>query len=137
MSETVFTMIRKKELPGELLYEDEKCFVILSISPHNPGHMLLMPIAEIADWQEIDPEVFAHIMHLAQKLGKIVSSIYSPPKVGLSCVGFEVPHAHIHIFSLFEIADIDHTKAKLVDTPSLAKEAEKIRNALKKEGIII
>lgn len=135
MSESVFTKVRKGELPGELIYEDDKCFVILSISPHNPGHLLLVPIEEVADWQEIEPEVFGHIMHVAQKFGKIIKDIYNPPKVGLSCVGFEVPHAHIHIFSLFEIADIDHTKAKITDTESLKVEATKIRNAIKSKGV--
>ena len=101
MSNSVFTKIRLGEMPGEVLYSDDTCFVILSISPNNPGHMLLIPIEEVADWQEIKPEVFSHMMGLAQKLGKITKKIYNPPKIGLSCVGFEVPHVHIHIFSLF------------------------------------
>lgn len=136
MSESVFTKVRKGEMDGVLLYEDDKCFVILSIAPHNPGHMLLMPIEEVADWQEINPAVFTHMMQLAQKLGKVIKAVYGPPKVALSCVGFEVPHAHIHIFSLFEIADIDHTKAKLSEVELIKQEAPSIVAAIKKEGII-
>ena len=136
MSNSVFTKIRLGEMPGEVLYSDDICFVILSISPNNPGHMLLIPIEEVADWQEIKPEVFSHMMGLAQKLGKITKKIYNPPKIGLSCVGFEVPHVHIHIFSLFQIGDIDHGKARSTTPEAMRIEADKIRAELKTEALI-
>lgn len=136
MSDSVFTKIHKGGIPGELLYEDDKCFVILSITPHNPGHLLLIPVEETADWQAVDPKVFEHMMGLAQKLGKIIKRLYNAPKVALSCVGFEVPHTHIHIFSLFEIADIDHDKARATTPEALRVEADKIRAELKNEGLI-
>lgn len=134
--ESVFTKIYRGEMPREMLYEDEFCFVILSITPVHPGHMLLIPINQVADWQEVKPEVFQHMMNLAQKLGKIVKNIYNPPKVGLLSVGFEVPHAHIHIVSLFEIGDIDHGKAKPTTAEAMGIEADKIRAGLRAEGLI-
>ena len=135
MSETIFTKIRKGEIPGEVIYRDDKCFAFLTIEPHNPGHVLLVPIEEIADWQDLDPEVFAHMMKKAQIIAKVIKSLYNPPKVGLAAVGFEVPHVHVHIFSLFNISDINHDKAKKTDTDSLKLEADKIRAGLKGIGI--
>jgi histidine triad (HIT) family protein len=132
---SVFTKIRLGEMPGEVLYSDDICFVILSITPNNPGHMLLIPIEEVADWQEIKPEVFSHMMGLAQKLGKITKKIYNPPKIGLSCVGFEVSHVHIHIFSLYKIGDIDHGKARATTPEAMRVEADKIRAELQEEGL--
>jgi histidine triad (HIT) family protein len=136
MSDSIYTKIRLGKIPGEILYSDDLCFVILTIMPNNPGHMLLIPVQEVADWQEIEPEVFSHMMGLAQKLGKITKKIYNPPKIGLSCVGFEVPHVHIHIFSLFEIGDIDHSKARSTTAEAMSVEADKIRAELKREGIV-
>lgn len=136
MSDSIYTKIRLGKIPGEILYSDDLCFVILTIMPNNPGHMLLIPVQEVADWQEIEPEVFNHMMRLAQKLGKVTKNIYNPPKIGLSCVGFEVPHVHIHIFSLFEIGDIDHSKARSTTAEAMRVEADKIRAELKREGIV-
>jgi len=134
MTDSVFSKIRKGEIPGELLYEDDKCFVILTIGPHNPGHMLVVPIVEIADWQDLPDDVFGRMMKVAQYFGKATKAIYDCPKVGLASVGFEVPHVHIHIFSLFEIADIDHTKAKHVQPEELKPEAEKFRKYISSTG---
>ena len=136
MSSSIFTKIRLGEAPGEILYSDDDCFVILSITPNNPGHMLLIPVQEVSDWQDLDPNVFQHMMQLAQKLGKITKQIYHPPKIGLSCVGFEVPHVHIHIFSLFKIGDIDHGKARATTAEAMSLEANKIKQELKNEGLI-
>lgn len=135
MSETVFTKIRKGEIPGEIIFQDDKCFAFLTIEPHNPGHVLLVPVEEIADWQDLDPEVFAHIMKKAQIIAKVIKNVYNPPKVALAAVGFEVSHVHIHIFSLFNISDINHDKAKKTDPASLKLEADKIRAGLKGIGL--
>ena len=69
MPDSVFSKIRKAEIPGELLYEDDKCFVILTIGPHNPGHMLVVPIDEIADWEQLPTEIFTRMMKVAQFFG--------------------------------------------------------------------
>ena len=136
MSESIFTKIYKGDAPGEVVFRDDLCFVILTITPNNPGHMLLIPIEETPDWQDLEPDTFSHMMLLAQKLGKIVKKVYNPPKVALSSVGFEVPHVHIHIFSLFKIADIDHGNARSTTPEAMRIEADKIRAAIKQEGLV-
>ena len=105
MSESIFTKIYKGDAPGEVVFRDNLCFVILTIS-------------------------------LAQKLGKIIKKVYNPPKVALSSVGFGVPHVHIHIFSLFKIADIDHGNARSTTPEAMRIEADKIRAAIKQEGLV-
>lgn len=136
MSETVFTKIRSGEITGEVIYQDDKCFAFLTIEPHNPGHILLVPVEVVADWQELNPDIFAHMAKKAQILGRAISQIYNPPKVGLAIVGFEVPHVHIHILSLFNISDINHDRAKKAAPQDLRVEADKIRKHLKVSGEI-
>lgn len=127
---TIFTKIYNKEIPGEIIYDDEDVFAILSIEPHNPGHILVIPHSEIADWEDTPESLWLHIMKVAQILAKVVKNLYNPPKIALSVVGFEVPHVHVHVFSIYQISDIDHTRATKSSPEKLAIEADKIRNAL-------
>ena len=130
---SVFTMIYNKEIPGEIVYEDKDVFAILSIEPHNPGHILVIPHMEIANWEDVPEPLWLHTMKVAQDLAKIVKKLYSPPKIALSIVGFDVPHVHVHVFSIFQISDIDHTKAKKTTLEDLRIEADKIRIELNKK----
>ncbi len=131
MSETVFTKILNGDIPGEIVYRGRECFAMLTIAPHNPGHVLIVSKGPIADWQDLPGETWQEMMLLAQEVGKVIKTLYNPPKVGLSAVGFEVPHVHIHVLSLFDIADLDHNKAHRVNIQDLSKEATKIRSKLK------
>ena len=130
---SVFTMIYNKEIPGEFVYDDKDVFAILSIEPHNPGHILVIPHMEIANWEDVPEPLWLHTMKVAQDLAKIVKKLYSPPKIALSIVGFDVPHVHVHVFSIFQISDIDHTKAKKTTLEDLRIEADKIRIELNKK----
>lgn len=134
MSESVYTKVRKGELPGHLLYQDKVCFVILTIQPHHPGHLLVIPVEEVANWEDLDSEVWQHIAVVAQQFAKLIKKVYQPPKVGLSIVGFEIAHVHVHVFSLFEIADIDHDKARPSDPKELEKAAGMIVGAIEEQG---
>lgn len=130
---SVFTMIYNKEILGEIVYDDKDVFAILSIEPHNPGHILVIPHMEIANWEDVPEPLWLHTMKVAQYLAKVVKKLYSPPKIALSIVGFDVPHVHVHVFSIFQISDIDHTKAKKTTLEDLRIEADKIRIELNKK----
>ncbi len=132
MPQSVFTKIKNKELPGVILYDDGKCFVILSNMPHAPGHLLVIPVEEMDSWQDLDTKSFLHLMEVAQYFGRATKEIYSPPKVSLVAIGFEVPHVHIHIFSLFGVSGADHTKASAANMEELSKEALKFEKYLMK-----
>jgi diadenosine tetraphosphate (Ap4A) HIT family hydrolase len=136
VSDSVFTKIRKSEIPGIVLHEDAECFVILSNMPHNPGHLLVIPTKEVADWYDLDPETYSHLMLVAKYFGKATKEIYNCPKVSLVSVGFDVAHVHIHVFSLFEISDIDHENAKPATMEQRKIEADKFRKYISStEGI--
>lgn len=133
MSETVFTKVLNGEIPGEVVYKGKECFAMLTIAPHNPGHVLIVSKAQIADWQELPSSTWQEMMSLAQTVGRAIKTLYNPPKVGLAVVGFEIPHVHIHVLSLFDIADMDHDKAHEASPSDLLKEATKIRSKLKRD----
>ena len=131
---SIFTQIKTGGIPGIVLHEDKECFVILTNMPHNPGHLLVIPTEEVADWYDLAPEAYSHLMGVAKYFGKATKEIYSCPKVSLVSVGFDVPHVHIHVFSLFEIADVDHGNAKPATMKERKLEAEKFKKYIDETG---
>lgn len=134
MAESVFTKMYKGEIPREIIYQDDICFVIPTIAPNTEGHILVIPIDQVADWQDLDRDTYLHCMDVTQKMGKILKKMYDCPKVGVEIVGFEVPHVHIHVIPFYTIDDMDHTSAKQVDLDALKPVADKIRAAIEQQG---
>ena len=67
---TLFTRIIEGEIPGVFVWRDPQCVVFLSINPMHPGHTLVVPVAEVDHWIDLDPEVAAHLFQVAQTIGK-------------------------------------------------------------------
>lgn len=127
---TIFTKIYNKEIPGEIIYDDTEVFAIMSIEPHNPGHVLIIPHSEIANWEDVSEPLWAYTMKVAQDIAKVLKKLYSAPKIALSLVGFEVPHVHVHVFPIYNITDTDTSSARKASPAKLKYEADKIRIAL-------
>ncbi len=134
MTDSVFTKMHKGEIPREIIYEDDVCFVIPTIAPHTEGHVMVIPIKQIADWQDLDTKTYQHCMSIVQKMGKILKKIYNCPKVGVEIVGFEVPHVHIHVIPFYTMDDMNSTSARKVEFTNLQPVANKIRAAIEKQG---
>lgn len=134
MAESVFTKMLNGEIPREIIYKDDVCFVIPTIAPHTEGHIMVIPVEEVADWQDLDTKTFQHCMKITQRFGRLLKNLYECPKVGVEIVGFEVAHVHIHIIPFYKIEDMDHTSAKTVDFTDLKPVADKIRNAIQDGG---
>lgn len=110
---TVFTKIIKGELPGRFVYEDEETVAFLTIEPMTQGHTLVVPRAEIDQWQDVDATVFGRVMAVSQLIGKAVCRAFHAERAGVIIAGLEVPHLHVHVFptrslSDFGFANVDH-----------------------------
>ena len=137
MSETsVFTKIRQGEVPGEIIYQDERVFVIMTIAPHNPGHCLVIPVDEIGNFEEVPENLYLHLMRVAQQLARLQRKIYMSPKVAMAAVGMSVDHTHIHVFPLYAEKDMDPDGAKHPPSEEITVEAEKLRAALLEHPIV-
>lgn len=136
MSEkSIFTKIRLGEVPGEIIYQDETVFVIMTIAPHNPGHCLVIPVEEIADFEELPDLLFQRIMKVAKHLARIEKKLYGSPKVALAVAGMEVDHTHIHIFPLYQETDMNPAAAQHPPAAEISTEADKLRSALQESPI--
>ncbi|MBQ0795328.1 HIT family protein [Zhongshania sp.] len=127
---SIFTKIIQGELPGHFVWQDEHAVAILTIEPIQEGHLLLIPRQEVDHWDDLQPELAAHLMSVAQTLAKALKKAYACQRVSMMIIGLEVPHTHIHLSPINDMADANISNAKRADGDSLAAAAEKIRAAL-------
>lgn len=129
---SIFTRIINGEINQHILYQDPQCFVILTHEPMTPGHLMVIPRAQIDHLWDINDELYIHLMVIAKKMALKMREVYNYKRIGMAVEGFGVPHAHIHVFGLDESLNstiIDHvTKSKKIFTPEkLLTEADKLR----------
>jgi diadenosine tetraphosphate (Ap4A) HIT family hydrolase len=137
---SIFNDILEGSIKGEIVYRDKECFVILTVQPASPGHILIIPIAEIDHFDDLDDKLYCHIFLLAKKFSKVLKSIYNKKRVRLVIDGFGVAHAHIHLIPVDQgveedIQDIVNGKMdkelRFATAEELAIEAERIRAQVK------
>lgn len=128
---SVFSAIIAGQIPGRFVWEDDEFVAFLTIAPVTQGHTLVVPRAEIDHWQDIDPDVMARLMAVAQKIGQAVRTAFEAPRAGLLIAGLEVPHLHTHVFPAYSMGDFDISGADNSPTPESLDEAQsKIKAAL-------
>ena len=128
---TIFTRIISGELPGRFVWQDEQVVAFLTIAPLRPGHTLVVPREEIAHWLDLPPHLAAHLMQVAQTIGKAIQRVYNPSRVGLVIAGLEVAHVHLHVSAIDTPGDLDFARADPHPDPAaLDSAAAAIRAAL-------
>lgn len=127
---SIFTRIVKGEIPCHKVAEDEQFLAFLDIAPLREGHTLVVPKVEVDKFFELPSAVLAGIMPFAQAVAKKIAKVVPCDRVGVSVIGLEVPHAHVHLIPIDSMRDMDFTRPKLkLSQEDLAAIAEKIRNA--------
>ena len=127
---SVFTKIINGELPGRFIYRDDTVAAFLDIEPLTYGHTLIVPVQEVDKWTDLDPKVWCEVNEVAQSIGRAVMEAFDAKRAGYVIAGFDVPHAHIHVFPTNTMADYDFSKVIKADEtdPALMDEAaEKLR----------
>jgi histidine triad (HIT) family protein len=132
---SIFTKIIRGELPGRFVWKDDRAVAFLTIEPLRPGHTLVVPIQEVDHWIELEPSLAAHLFVVAQTIGRAQQRAFNPRRIGLSIVGIEVPHVHLHTVPIHAIADLDFSRADRKPNPAdLDAAAAKIRAELRALG---
>ena len=128
---SIFTKIVNGEIPGRFVYESDDVVAFLTIEPMTQGHTLVVPRAEIDQWQNIEPAVFARVMEVSQLIGKAVCSAFDAERAGVIIAGLEVPHLHVHVFPARELSDFGFANVDRNPSPESLDEAQaKIKAAL-------
>ena len=128
---SIFSRIIAGELPGRFVWRDEVCVAFLSIAPLRPGHTLVVPIEEVDHWIDLDDGAAAHLMRVAQAVGRAQQEAFRPARVGLIIAGMEVPHCHLHIVPIDRESDLHFANAdSSVPAEALDEAADTLRRAL-------
>jgi histidine triad (HIT) family protein len=110
---TIFTKIVMGEIPCYKIAEDEKFLAFLDVSPLAKGHVLVIPKTEIDYIFDLNDADFSEMFLFAKKVSKGIKAAMPCVKVGISVIGLEVPHAHIHLIPMNSVSDMNFSKAKL------------------------
>ena len=127
---TIFSKIVAGEIPCHKVAETENCLAFLDINPVRLGHTLCIPKAEVDYIFNLEDDALAELTLFSKKVARAVEQVFPCNRVGVTVIGLEVPHAHIHLIPIDKLTDMDFTKPKLnPGHEELAKIAEKLRSA--------
>lgn len=119
---TIFSKIIAGEIPCYKIAENDKFFAFLDINPVNWGHTLVVPKREEDYIFDLSDEELAEMMLFAKKVAKGIKKAMPCRKVGVTVLGLEVPHAHIHLVPLQKEGDMDFKNK--IDNPDPEKMKE-------------
>lgn len=131
---TLFTKIIDGEIPAHHVWADDRCVAFLDIEPLTPGHVLVVPREEVDHWVDLPADLLAHVMQVAATIGRAQRTAFGSQRVGLIVQGFEVPHAHVHVFPTSSIQDFEMGARQTREPESLAADAETLRSVLRAQG---
>ncbi len=130
MSDSLFTKIIKGEIPCYKIAENELFFAFLDINPVSLGHTLIVPKNQTDYFFDMSSTEFSEILPFAKLIADKLKKATNCERVGMSVIGFEVPHAHLHLIPMNSMHDMDFSKQKLKLSQDEFKQlAEKILNA--------
>ena len=129
---SIFTKIINGEIPSYKVAENDEFFAFLDINPLVKGHVLVIPKKEIDYIFDIDNELYSRFFVFAKELAKAIEKVISCERIGISVVGLEVPHAHIHLIPINNVEDMSFTKQRAkISSESMARLAQSISIAFR------
>lgn len=124
---TIFSKIIAGEIPSYKVAENDKFYAFLDINPVNWGHTLVVPKQETDYIFDIDDEQLGEMMIFAKKVAVAMKKAIPCRKIGVTVLGLEVPHAHIHLVPLQKEGDMDfRNKISNPDSEKMAQIAADI-----------
>lgn len=121
---TIFSKIIAGEIPSYKIAENDKFFAFLDIFPLREGHVLVVPKLEVDRFFDVPDDYLAEMLLFAKPIARAIESAFVCNRCGMSVVGLEVPHAHLHLVPLDEADDLNFTRKKLKLSPEQLKAAQ-------------
>jgi len=103
---SIFAKIINGEIQSYKVYEDENFLAFLDIRPMVKGHTLVIPKKEVDYLFDMNPEEYTSLLLAAQKVAKGIKKSVPCTKVGMTVIGLEVPHAHVHLMPINNVGDM-------------------------------
>jgi histidine triad (HIT) family protein len=132
---SIFTKIIKGEIPSYKIAETEKYFAFLDINPNARGHTLCVPKREVDKITDLDRDTYLGLMDFAIKIGRALEASVRCKRVGMTVIGLEVPHVHVHLIPLNEMKEATFQHKVRLSPAEFEALADKIRAELKKNPL--
>lgn len=110
---SIFTKIVNGEIPSYKVAETEKFLAFLDISPLAVGHTLVIPKKEIDYIFNVDDELLQELIVFAKTVALAIEKVIPCKRIGVTVIGIEVPHAHIHLIPINQVSDMNFARPKL------------------------
>lgn len=110
---TIFSKIVNGKIPAYIVAEDDKNIAILDINPLVPGHTLVIPKKEVDYYFDLEAQDFESLNGFAKKVARAIEIVIPCLRVGVSVIGLEVPHTHIHLIPMNSMDDMNFSRPKL------------------------
>jgi histidine triad (HIT) family protein len=129
---TIFSKIIAGDIPSYKIAESSKFFAFLDIAPLREGHVLVVPKTEVDKLFDLPDEYLGEMLLFAKPIAHAIEKAFKCNRCGITVIGLEVPHAHLHLIPINSSDDLNFTQHKLtVSSESLKKTQEKILAQLK------
>jgi histidine triad (HIT) family protein len=128
---TIFSKIIAGQIPSYKIAENDKFFAFLDIFPLVEGHVLVVPKIEVDKIFDVPDEYLSEMLVFAKPIAKAIERSFRCDRCGISVIGLEVPHAHMHLVPINGMDDLNFTRGKIKMSPEQLKAAqEKIISSL-------
>jgi histidine triad (HIT) family protein len=122
---TIFSKIIADEIPSYKIAENDKFYAFLDIFPLREGHVLVVPKIETDKFFDLPAAYLSELLVFAQPIAKAIEKSFDCNRCGLSVVGLEVPHAHLHLIPINSANDLNFHQPKMKLTEEQFKEIQK------------
>ncbi len=119
---TIFSKIIAGEIPCYKIAENEKFFAFLDVYPLVKGHILVVPKMEVDKFFDVPDNYLAEMLLFAKPIAKAIEKAFKCKRCGVSVIGLEIPHAHMHLVPINNADDLNFTRAKLKPSPGDLKD---------------
>lgn len=124
---TIFSKIVAGEIPSYKIAEDDKHYAFLDINPVAPGHTLVIPKKKVSYLFDLSDEEYTALQLFAKKVALAMKKALPCERIGVTVIGLEVPHAHIHLVPITKESDMNFSKPKMtLDPAEMVEIKEKI-----------
>ncbi|WP_425391835.1 HIT family protein [Ekhidna sp.] len=131
---SIFTKIVEREIPAHIVAEDENYLAFLDINPLVEGHTLVIPKKEVDYVFDLDHQTLAGLFSFSKGVAKAIESVIPCERIGLTVMGLEVPHAHVHLIPMQTMDDMNFSNMKLSPSKEeMEATAKKIKEAYEKK----
>lgn len=123
---TIFSKIIAGEIPSYKIAESDKFYAFLDIFPLRKGHTLVIPKVEVDNLFDVPDDYLSEMLVFAKPIAKAIEKSFNCNRCGVSVIGIEVPHAHMHLIPINDANDINFVQEKLKLSPEEMKEVQEL-----------